>query len=138
MRFLRLLADFLSALAFLWCHYIFDSYVTCLTLSFIYYTHYICVIPFILIFGASIVLNSPYFGRIQIDLKDTHRKKNTLKQNSNAFEKYEYGYLGGWYIKSTLYTRFLNWHKIFENGKLYRQNSVLCDRSILHSSFYLS
>ena len=29
-------------------------------------------------------------------VKDTHR------------EKYEYGYLGRWYIKSTLYKRFLN------------------------------
>ena len=30
-KFLRSLADFLSALAFLYCHYIFESYVTCLT-----------------------------------------------------------------------------------------------------------
>ena len=34
MRFVRFLADFLLALAFLCCHYIFDSYVTFLTLSF--------------------------------------------------------------------------------------------------------
>ena len=29
-------------------------------------------------------------------------------ENSNAYEKYEYGHLGLWYIKSTLYKRFLN------------------------------
>ena len=67
-----------------------------------------CALPFLLIFGACIALNSPYFGRIQIDFKDTHMEKNTLKLNSNAFEKYEYRHLGGWYIKPTLYTRFLN------------------------------
>ena len=33
-KFLRSLADLLSVLAFFGCHYIFDSYVTCLTLSF--------------------------------------------------------------------------------------------------------
>ena len=33
-KFLRSLADFLSALASLCCHYIFDLYFTCLTLSF--------------------------------------------------------------------------------------------------------
>ena len=33
-KFLKSLADFLSALAFLCCHYIFNSYVTCLILSF--------------------------------------------------------------------------------------------------------
>ena len=35
MRFQRSLTDFLSALAFLCCHYILDSYVTCLTLEYI-------------------------------------------------------------------------------------------------------
>ena len=33
-KILRFLANFLSALALLCCHYIFDSYVTCLALSF--------------------------------------------------------------------------------------------------------
>ena len=33
-KFLRSLVDFLSALAFLCCHYIFDLYIICLTLSF--------------------------------------------------------------------------------------------------------
>ena len=71
MRFLRSLADFLSALAFLCFQYIFESYVTCLNIRF----KSICVLPFILISGAYIVLNSPYFGRIQIDFKDIHREK---------------------------------------------------------------
>ena len=52
-----------------------------------------------------------------IYFKDTHTEKNTLKKNSNALEKYEYGHFDGWYIKSALYTRFLNWNKIFEKGK---------------------
>ena len=64
--------------------------------------------------------------------------KSTLKWNSNTFEKYEYGHLGGWYIKSTLYTRLLNWSKIFEkiNYSCW-QNSVLCDRCILYSPFHM-
>ena len=32
--------------------------------------------------------------------------KCTLKLNSSAHEKYEYGYLGCWYIKLTLFKRF--------------------------------
>ena len=36
---------------------------------------------------------------------------------SNDFEKYEYEYLGGWYSKPTIYTRFLNWHKTFKKIK---------------------
>ena len=31
-------------------------------------------------------------------VKDTHRE-STLKLNSSAYEKYEYGHLGCWYIK---------------------------------------
>ena len=72
MRFLISLAYFPLALAFLCCHYLFDSYVTCLTLSF----NTICVLSFILIFGEYIVLSIPYFSCIQIDFKDTHRKKH--------------------------------------------------------------
>ena len=30
----------------------------------------------------------------------------TLKLNSNAYKKYEYGNLGRWYIKLTLFKRF--------------------------------
>ena len=43
MRILRSLADFISALAFLYCHYIFDSYVTCLTISLNIYINFWCV-----------------------------------------------------------------------------------------------
>ena len=49
-------------------------------------------------------------------LKNIHREK-TLKQNSNAFQKYEYGHLSRKYIISTLCTSFLNWNKIFERIK---------------------
>ena len=34
LKFLRSLAEYLVALTFLCCHYILDSYITCLTLSF--------------------------------------------------------------------------------------------------------
>ena len=30
----------------------------------------------------------------------------TLKLNSNAYKKYEYGSLGSWYIKLTLFKKF--------------------------------
>ena len=43
--------------------------------------------------------------------------KNILKWNSNAFEKCEHEQLGGWYIKSILYTRPWRWNKIFEKLK---------------------
>ena len=33
-KFLRSLAEYLASLAFLYCRYIFDLYITCLTLSF--------------------------------------------------------------------------------------------------------
>ena len=39
-------------------------------------------------------------------VEDTHREKNTLKLDSSAYEKYEYGHLGHWYIKLTLFKRF--------------------------------
>ena len=32
--------------------------------------------------------------------------KRTLKWKSSAYEKYEYGHLGRWYIKLTLFKRF--------------------------------
>ena len=57
-KLLRSLAAFLPALAFFFCHYIFESYVTCLTLSF--NTIYICT-SFTLILCAFIVLKSNYF-----------------------------------------------------------------------------
>ena len=111
MRFLRSLADFLSALAFLCCH----IFIHILPVSLLALT--VCVLPIILIFGTYIILNSSYFSRTHIYFKDTQKEKNTLKWNSNALGKYEYGHLDGWYIKSTLYMTFLNWNKIFEKGK---------------------
>ena len=42
----------------------------------------------------------------------------SIKATSNkSFEKYECRHLGGWYIKSTLYTKFLNWNRIFKKIK---------------------
>ena len=43
--------------------------------------------------------------------------KKTPKWNFSANEQYEYRHLGCWYIKSTLYKRFLNWNKIFKRIK---------------------
>ena len=34
------------------------------------------------------------------------------------YQKYEYARLGGCYIKSTLYERFLNWNKIFKKTEV--------------------
>ena len=42
---------------------------------------------------------------VKSKIKDTHREKNTLKLDSSAYEKYEYGHLGCWYIKLTLFKR---------------------------------
>ena len=44
--------------------------------------------------------------------------KSTLKWDCSPCEKYEYGHLRSWYIKSTLYKRFLNWTKIFKKNEL--------------------
>ena len=54
-KFLRSLAEYLAALTLLCCHYIFDSYITSLTLSFYYL--YDCVLPFTLILCMFIVFN---------------------------------------------------------------------------------
>ena len=76
LKFLISLADFLSTLAFLCFHYIFD-YISC-HCSF---NTAVWVLPFTLIFCAFIVLNSNYFGRIQIYLNQSRRSsehKNLL------------------------------------------------------------
>ena len=49
-----------------------------------------------------------WFKRAFSVLKDTHREKTV-----SAYLKYEYGHLDLWYIKLTLYKRFLNRNKIF-------------------------
>ena len=41
---------------------------------------------------------------VQHIIRDTHREKAPSKR----LQKYQYGHLGRWYIKSTLYKRFLN------------------------------
>ena len=43
--------------------------------------------------------------------------KDTLKLNSSAYEKYEYGHLDRWYIKLALFKRFLNWNKFSKKIK---------------------
>ena len=48
--------------------------------------------------------------------KDTHREMSTSNKIP-AFQDYEYGHLGRWYIKTTLYNRLLNWKTIFEKIK---------------------
>ena len=41
-------------------------------------------------------------GKYGYQVKDT-QGKSTLKLNSSTYEKYEYGHLGRWYIKLTLF-----------------------------------
>ena len=39
----------------------------------------------------------------KFSIKSTHREKAPQNLNSSAYEKYEYGHLGCWYIKLTLF-----------------------------------
>ena len=41
-------------------------------------------------------------------IKDTYMEKAPSNKTPALTEKEEYGHLGHWYIKSTLYKRFLN------------------------------
>ena len=43
-------------------------------------------------------------GDMNITVEITYREKGP----SNTYKKYQCGHLGCWYIKSTLYKRFLN------------------------------
>ena len=45
---------------------------------------------------------------MEITLRILIGKKHPQIKLDNAYEKYEYGDLGRWYIKSTLSERFLN------------------------------
>ena len=45
----------------------------------------------------------------------TGKKHREIKPQH--LEKYEYGRLGYWYIKSIIYKRFLNWSKTFKKIK---------------------
>ena len=40
--------------------------------------------------------------------KDAHREKAASNNISSLSKIIEYGHSGGWYIKSTIYTRFLS------------------------------
>ena len=65
MKFLRSLADFFQ----LWPFCVVITYLTLVLPAWLLALNNTCVLPFILTFGAYIVLNIPYFVRIQIDLK---------------------------------------------------------------------
>ena len=54
---------------------------------------------------------APHICNGQFLLKDTHREKSTLKLNSSAYEKYEYGHI---YVVST-YKLFLRGSKTGTN-----------------------
>ena len=51
-------------------------------------------------------MKTPIFSKKNIDFQGYSQRKSTLKLNSSAYEKYEYGHLGRWYIKLTLFKRF--------------------------------
>ena len=64
------------------------------------------------------VCSSEYCKIFIIEKKKKKKQgKSTAKQNSSACKKYKYRHLGHWYIKSTLYKRFINWNKIFKKIK---------------------
>ena len=63
------------------------------------------------------VCSSEYCKIFIIEKKKKKQGKSTAKQNSSAGKKYKYRHLGHWYIKSTLYKRFINWNKIFKKIK---------------------
>ena len=44
--------------------------------------------------------------------------KSPSNKTPNAFQKYEYGHLGGWYIKSTLLYKFLKLKQNFRKNKV--------------------
>ena len=70
-KFLRSLADCLSVLAFLFGHFIFDSYATYLTLSFdTLYVYFL--LPFLLIF---------YFHHIQINFNPIYNPGKSILDN---------------------------------------------------------
>ena len=50
--------------------------------------------------------------------------KNTLKWNSSACKKYEYGHFGSPHIKLTLYKRFLKKNKIFKKYEIFNSKTL--------------
>ena len=47
-------------------------------------------------------------AKISFSVKDIQREKTCSNETPVLKEQYEYGQLDCWYIKSTLYNRFLN------------------------------
>ena len=58
--------------------------------------------------------------------KDTHREKSNLKLNFSAYEKSEYGYLGRWYIKLTLFNE-----EVLKLKQIFQKNKVITDKTPL-------
>ena len=59
--------------------------------------------------------------------------KGTFKYNTSRYEKYEYGYFGGLYIKSNLYERFLNWENFVQIVL-----TLASDRAVLYGNVAFS
>ena len=56
-------------------------------------------------------------AKICFSVKDIHREKTRSDVTPTPKEQYEYEHLDWWYIKSTIYKRFLKWNKIFKKTK---------------------
>ena len=59
--------------------------------------------------------------------------KSTFKYNTSRYEKYEHGYFGGWYIKSNLYKRFINWENFVQIVL-----TLVSDRAVLYGNVAFS
>ena len=69
----------------------------------------------------------------QSSFMDTHREKWPSNETLVLTKSTNMGiWVIGWYNKSTLYKRFLNWNKIFKKQSSYWQNSILCDSICLY------
>ena len=63
-----------------------------------------CIASFPVVLASFLIRSS--FLEIWGKLRILTGKKHLLKLNSRAYEKYEFGHLGRWYIKLTLFKRF--------------------------------
>ena len=59
-----------------------------------------------------------YYKIFGFFITDTQKRKNTLKLSSSTHEKYEYGHLGRWHIKLTLFKEVLKLEQIFQKNKV--------------------
>ena len=66
-------------------------------------------------------------------VKDTHREKAPSNKTTAFYKKYEYEYLGSWYIKSILLKRFLPYHIETRTDFIY-DNGLRCD---IGTDFYM-